>query len=209
MVSRLEWGLIHYSNGNFKAPNSSTNTFFANAGLSYFINHINFPARIPHGAWKSSNYKERIKYNLVFRTGINEADVNGLGQYPFYVFSVFADKRINYKSSFQVGADVFFSDFLIDLMRYEAIAFPNRGVTGDEDYRRIGVFVGHELRFGKLAFVTQVGKYVYREYEFENSTYNRLGLKMYFYRDRIFTAVTLKAHFAKAEGIEFGLGIRI
>ncbi len=202
-------GLIHYSNGNFKAPNASTNTFFANVGVSYLINNVNFPARIPHGAWRSSNYKERIKYNLVFRTGVNEADVNGLGQHPFYVFSVFADKRINYKSSFQVGADVFFSDFLIDLMRYEAAVFPNRGVTGDEDYRRIGVFVGHELRFGKLGVVTQVGKYVYRDYEFENSTYNRLGLKMYFYRDRIFTAITLKAHFAKAEGIEFGLGIRI
>jgi len=202
-------GLIHYSNGNFKAPNSSTNTLFGNVGVSYLINNINFPARIPHGAWRSSNYAERIKYNMVFRTGVNEADVNGLGQHPFYTVSVFADKRINYKSSFQVGADVFFADFLIDLMRYEAIAFPDRGVTGDEDYRRIGVFVGHELRLNQLAFVSQVGKYVYREYEFENSTYNRLGLKRYFYEDRIFVALTLKAHFAKAEAIEFGLGVRI
>lgn len=202
-------GLIHYSNGNFKAPNASTNTLFFNAGVNYHFNSVNFPDLISVGSWFSSNYMERIKYNLVFRTGINEADVNGLGQSPFYVISAFADKRINYKSSFQLGADFFFSRFLIDLIRYRSIVFPEDELTGDEDYRRVGVFIGHELRINKVTFVSQLGYYVYWPYEFENRVYNRLGLKRYFKNNRFFVALTLKAHYAKAEAVEFGLGIRL
>lgn len=203
------FGIIHYSNANFKAPNNSTNTLYFNVGLSYMFNYINFPNRIPPDNWRSSNYAERIKYNVVLRGGINEADVNGLGQFPFFVISAFADKRINYKSSFQVGADIFFSKFLQDLIRYRSIAFPEDGLDGDEDYRRIGVFIGHELRFNRTAFVSQLGYYVYWPYEFENRIYNRLGFKRYFNNDKLFAAVTLKAHWAKAEAVEFGIGIRL
>ena len=202
-------GVIHYSNANFKAPNNSTNTLYFNAGMSYTFNQISFPNYIPVGSWRSSNYAERIKYNLVLRGGMNEADVNGLGQFPFMTISAFADKRINYKSTFQAGVDVFFSAFLDKLIEYRSIAFPEDGLTGDEDYRRIGVFVGHELRFHKIAFVSQLGYYVYWPYEFENRVYNRLGLKRYLYKDKIFVAITVKAHYAKAEGVEFGLGIRL
>jgi hypothetical protein len=202
-------GLIHYSNGNFKAPNSSTNTLFFNAGVSYQFNAINFPELIPVGSWFSKYYAERIKYNVVLRTGLNEADVNGLGQKAFYVISAYADKRINYKSSFQLGADIFFTRFLIDYIEYKSIAFPESSADGDEDYKRVGVFIGHELRFDKLAFVSQFGYYVYWPFEYENRVYNRLGLKRYFYHDRIFAAITLKAHYAKAEAVEFGLGIRL
>ena len=203
-------GLIHYSNANFKAPNSSTNTISINLGVSYHFNHINFPILIPEEiSWKSSNYSERLKYNVVLRTGINEADVNGLGQYPFFTFSTFVDKRINYKSSFQAGVDVFFSTFLKELIKYRSIAFPGDGLTGDEDYRRVGVFLGHELRFNKVAFVSQLGYYIYWPYEFENRIYNRLGIKRYIFKDRYFAAITLKAHWAKAETVEFGVGVRL
>ncbi|PKA82397.1 lipid A 3-O-deacylase PagL [Ulvibacter sp. MAR_2010_11] len=203
------FGVIHYSNANFKAPNNSTNTLYFNAGLSYQLDPLSFPTYIPETSWRSSNYAERIKYNFAFRTGINEADVNGLGQFPFYTFSVFADKRLNYKSTLQAGVDVYFSDFLIELIRYRSIAFPEDGLTGDEDYRRIGIFVGHELRFHKVAFVSQLGYYVYWPYEFENRVYNRLGIKRYFYRDKLFGSVTVKAHYAKAEAVEFSIGVRL
>ena len=206
---QLNLGVLHYSNANLKAPNNSTNTLFASAGLSYQFDAPNFPVRIPVGSWRSSNYAERIHYNAVFRTGVNEAGVNGLGQFPFYTFSFFADKRINYKSTFQAGVDVYFSYFLLNLIRYREIAYPGDGLTGDEDFRRVGVFIGHELRFNKVAFVSQLGRYIYWPYEFENITYNRLGLKRYMFNEKVFVAVTVKAHWAKAEAVEFGLGVRL
>ena len=45
-------------------------------------------------------------YDFVFRSGINESDVVGSGQFPFYVVSAYADKRFNQKSALQLGADV-------------------------------------------------------------------------------------------------------
>ncbi len=201
--------LIHYSNANLKAPNTSTNSFLLNAGLSYLIDHKEFPEYIHKADSLSRTHAESVKFNFVFRTGVNESDVVGLGQEPFYVASVFADKRINYKSSFQFGVDVFFSTFLKELINYRSIAYPEDGLSGDEDYKRVGVFIGHDWRFNKVAFVSQLGYYVYWPYEFENRVYNRLGLKRYFLNDKVFAAVTLHAHWAKAEAVEFGLGFRL
>ncbi len=201
--------IIHYSNANVRAPNNSTNTFTFNAGVSYQFDHENFPEQIPLEDIKSSSHAEPIKYSLVFRSGLNESDVVGQGQYPFYVVSAYADKRINYKSYLQAGVDVFFADFLKELIYYRSVAYPEDGLSGDEDYKRVGVFVGHELRFNKVAFISQLGYYVYWPYEFENRVYNRLGLKRYFFDDKIFASVTVKAHWAKAEAVEFGLGVRL
>lgn len=203
------FSIIHYSNANFKAPNNSTNTFALNAGVSYLLDHENFPELITAEDPKSSSYSEPIKYNFVFRMGVNESDVVGQGQYAFYVASAFADKRINYKSTLQAGVDVFFSSFLKELIYYRSIAYPEDGLSGDEDYKRIGLFVGHEWRFNKTAFESQLGYYVYWPYEFENRVYNRLGLKRYFFNDRYFASATVHAHWAKAEGVEFSIGVRL
>lgn len=203
------FGLIHYSNANLKAPNSSTNTITFNVGMSYRFDKQDFPVLIPVGGWRSNNYEERFKYNVVLRGGLNEADVNGLGQSPFVSVSAFVDKRINYKSTLQAGADIFFSSFLKELIKYRSIAFPEDGLSGNEDYKRVGVFLGHELRFNKVAFVAQLGYYVYWPYEFENRIYNRLGIKRYLIKDKFFAAITLHAHWAKAEAVEFGIGVRL
>ncbi|MBX2829373.1 MAG: acyloxyacyl hydrolase [Flavobacteriaceae bacterium] len=203
------FSLIHYSNANFRAPNNSTNTWAFNAGVSYLLDHENFPDYIEIDDGPSSSHAERIKYNLVFRYGWNESDVVGQGQFPFWAVSAYADKRINYKSTVQLGVDYFDSKFLEEFIYYRSVAFPEEGLTGDEDYRRAGIFLGHELNFYKTSFVSQIGYYVYWPYDFENRWYNRLGLKRYVYKDNVFAIVTVKAHWAKAEGVEFGIGVRL
>jgi hypothetical protein len=202
------FSIVHYSNANIHAPNNSTNTFAFNAGVSYQLDAENFPDYIPMSG-DELDYKEKIKYNVAFRMGSNESDYVNQGAFPFYVFSGFASKRINYKSSFTAGVDMFFATFLKEQIKFESIAYPELGTTGDEDYKRVGVFIGHELRFNKVAFVSQLGYYVYWPYEFENRIYNRLGLQRYFMNDKFFAAITLKAHGAKAEGAEFGIGYRL
>jgi hypothetical protein len=198
--------LIHYSNANVKAPNTSTNTFVFNAGVNYNLDYERIPEY--QASTEEKTFKEKVKYNLAFRTGINESDVVNSGQYSFYVLSAYADKRLNRKSAIQAGTDVFFSNFLKELIKYQAIAFPNGGTTGNEDYKRVGVFVGHELFINKMSMITQLGYYVYYPFDFEGQMYNRVGLKRYF-GDKIFGAVTLKSHGAKAEAVEFGIGIRL
>ncbi len=198
--------LVHYSNGNFKAPNSSTNVFAVNVGVNYSVGNEMNPEYISDSL--PGNFSEPIKYNLVFRGGLNESDYLNLGQHPFFVISAFADKRLSYKSTLQLGTDFFYLPFLKKEIEYLSIAFPNSGVKGDEDFKRVGIFAGHELHINKLAVVSQAGYYVYYPYDFEGRTYFRAGLKYYF-SEKLFSAITLKSHGAKVEGVEFGVGIRI
>ena len=198
--------LIHYSNANFKAPNTSTNTLAFNAGLIYTLDHqeeIKYLSNAEEREWS-----EPVGYNLVFRAGLNETDIIDMGQYPFYIFSAYADKRIGRYSGIQLGTEVFFSNFLKDLIRFQAIAFPDLNVNEDDDFKRVGVFLGHELFVNKLSIVTQFGYYLYYPFDFEGRTYNRIGLKRYFGK-KWFAAVSLKSHGAKAEAVEFGIGIRL
>lgn len=200
--------LIHYSNANVKAPNTSVNSITLNLGVTYNLD-IEEPEYITTLSEKvKEKFTQPLKYNLVFRTGINESDVVGSGQFPFYVFSGYVDKRINRKSSFQLGTDVFFSNFLKELIYYQSIAYPKLNVSGNEDYKRVGVFAGHELFVNKTSLITQLGYYIYYPFDFEGRTYFRVGLKRYI-NDKWFGALTLKSHGAKAEAVEFGVGVRL
>jgi len=197
--------LVHYSNANVKAPNSSTNAFTFNLGLQY---DLDAESSADYILRPYSKYSEPISFNFVLRGGVNESDYIGLGQKPFAVISAYADKRITYKSSLQLGVEGFYSKSLKSEIQYLAAAFPESGIMGDEDYKRVGVFAGHELHLNKLSFVSQFGYYLYYPYKFEDRIYLRVGLK-YYINKTIFAAVTLKSHAAKAEAIEFGLGVRI
>jgi hypothetical protein len=199
--------LIHYSNANVKAPNASINSITLNLGVTYNLDAEN-PEYITTLQGVKEKFTQPIKYNLVFRSGINESDVVGSGQFPFYIFSGYADKRINVKSAFQLGTDVFFSNFLKELIYYQSVSLPEENVSGNEDYKRVGVFAGHELFVNKTSIVTQLGYYVYYPFDFEGRTYFRAGLKRYI-NDTWFGALTLKSHGAKAEAVEFGIGVRL
>ena len=149
-----------------------------------------------------------MRYNLVFRTGLNESEVINSGQFPFYIFSAYVDKRFNRKSALHIGTEFFFSNFLKELIRFQAISFPELNVSEDSDFKRVGVFFGHELFVNKISVVTQLGYYIYYPFDFEGRVYNRIGIKRYFGK-KWFGAISLKSHAAKAEAIEFGIGIRM
>jgi len=201
------FSLLHYSNANIKAPNASTNSITFNLGVTYNleVEELEYQKTLDENDRK---FTQPIKYNVVFRAGLNESDVVDSGQYPFYIISAYADKRINRKSAFQLGTDVFFSNFLKELIYYKSVSFPEDNILGDEDHKRIGIFAGHELFINKTSLVTQLGYYVYYPFDFEGRTYFRVGLKRYF-SDKWFGALTLKSHGAKAEAVEFGVGLRL
>lgn len=202
------FSLIHYSNANVKAPNTSVNTIAFNLGVTYNLDaeEPEYITTIADG--EKEKFTQPIKYNVVFRGGVNESDVVGSGQFPFYIVSAYADKRINIKSALQLGTDVFFSNFLKEYIHYRSVSYPEEPTTGNEDHKRVGVFAGHELFVNKTSLVTQLGYYVYYPFDFEGRTYFRIGLKRYI-NEKWFGALTLKSHGAKAEAVELGIGVRL
>ncbi len=198
--------LIHYSNGNFKAPNTSTNSFALNLGVDYSFRSENQSNYIPLGEKKP--YSETFHYNFVFRSGFHSSDVIGSGEYPFYIFSVYADKRISHKSTLQAGAELFLSEMLKEYIYYRSVAYPEEPVSGDEDSKRVGVFGGYQLNVGKIKAYANLGYYIYYPYDFEGRVYNRLGLN-YSINEDWFVGASVKSHAAKAEAAEFSVGYRL
>ena len=196
---------LHYSNGNVKAPNSSTNAVTFNLGINYELNRQPPP---DYQEVEEEPIGEDVHLNLALRAGINESDYLNLGQHPFLVVSAYGDKRLSYTSSLVFGAEAFFARFLKKEIEYLAASGLDPALTGDEDHKRVGVFAGHELHFDSLAFITHLGYYLYYPYDFEGHLYLRAGLK-YDLGEHLFAVASMKSHGAKVEGIEFGLGWRI
>lgn len=196
--------LLHGSNGNLRSPNTSTNTLALNVGIVYSDQPV--PSFIERGP--REEYTEPIHFNISLRSGVNESDFVGLDREPFLIVSTYVDKVLSKKSKILFGADAFFSKFLKNEIEFLEAAFPEFGVTSDQDWKRVGIFAGHELQFNKTALLTHAGYYVYYPYDFEGRFYQRIGLKRYFGKG-LNASVAVKTHGAKAEAIEFGLGIRL
>lgn len=199
--------LIHYSNANVSAPNASTNSIVWNIGAVYRLDSP-YPREFirppePKGEIDWGGYR----FNLVLRAGLNEGDVLGAGRFGFVVPSLIVDRRINKISTLQAGADLFLTPFLKEYIRFQSASFPERGVEPGTDWKRAGIFVGHELHVNRLSVITQLGFYAYYPFAFETRFYNRTGLR-YYINDDWFAAVTLKSHAAAAETVEWGIGYR-
>ena len=206
----LQAGFIftHFSMGRTKSPNSGINTYGLNVGLNYNLKKTQSKP-IDTTAVSKMIYAEPIKLNIVFRGGFNESPLIGSGQRPFYHIGAYADKRINRKSALQLGSELFLTTSFKEYIKFQSIAYPDEsGVTATTDFKRIGVFVGHELFINRISIETQVGYYAYRKFKFDDAVYERVGLK-YYLTPKIFAALSLKTHGFLAEALEAGVGIRL
>lgn len=204
----LETGLLftHYSNGRTKSPNSGINTYNISLGINYSIEDP--PIKQLDTTKSGAKFTEPLRYTIVFRGGVNESSVVNSGQHPFYHIGFFVDKRISRKSALQLGTEVFLSQYNKDFIKYQSVAYPNENLDPNTDYKRAGLFIGHELFINKLSFEAQVGYYIYQPYKFDMPIYDRLGLK-YYINKKVFAGVSLKTHLFLAEALEFVIGVRL
>jgi hypothetical protein len=196
---------IHHSNASMKSPNTSTNTFAANLGLNYTLDKKE--GNTYNVTVDDSIYKQPLHYNIVVRGGVNQSDVIGSNQYPYFTLGGYVDKRISRKSGLQAGAEFFWPKYLKEYIHYMSIAYPEIPLDGGTDYKKLGLFGGYELYINKMSLEGQVGYYVYSPYNSTGRLYQRVGIKYYACKN-VFALVGLKTHGAKAEVLELGLGIR-
>ncbi len=202
----LQAGLVftHFSNGRIKSPNSGVNTYNANIGIGYDFAE---DRQYKKDTIKRS-FAEPIKYNFVLRSGVNESLIIGSGQYAFYHPGFYIDKRLGRKFSIQAGAEVFFSNFMKDYIRYRSAAYPESNIDPDTDWKRAGLFIGSEMFVNRFSFEAQLGYYVYQPFKVENKIYDRVGAKYYF-SGKYFAGVSVKTHGFLAEAMEFNIGARL
>ncbi|TGE14834.1 acyloxyacyl hydrolase [Hymenobacter elongatus] len=194
-------GLNHYSNGATTKPNFGINLPTAFVGLNY---HQQRPFR-PLSTTPTAEPAE-IGHNfldLSTSLGFKQRNESDRRKYAVQSVSVAVGRRVNRKSNLVLGAEGFYDRSLLVQLR-------DTSRTGEQlpDVKKAGVFFGHELLFGRLAFVSHLGFYVYNPYKSNKFYYERLGLK-YRLTDHLWSSVDLKIHRGAADVVELKVGLKL
>jgi hypothetical protein len=191
--------LNHYSNGSTTKPNFGVNLPSVVLGLNY---HQQRPA--PTLSYLAPSPADVGHNFLLVSTslGYKQLDIGAHTKYLVNSVTVAAGRRINRKSNLLVGLEGFYDRSLLE----EQKDTTHQGHL--VDVKKGSAFLGHELLFGRLAFATHLGFYIYNPYKSNSFYYERLGLK-YQFTDVVFGAIDLKVHGGVADVIEFKVGAKL
>lgn len=197
--------LVHYSNGKTKSPNTSTNNYGLQIGLSHRFSET-------EKTYKTSILDPLDKswtWDFVAASGANDSGIWGEDNEAFLTLTTSMNKRLSHRSGLSLGVDAFFTPSVKTFIQYRAAAFPEQDdFQGDEDWKRVGLFVGHELYLGSWSVLSQIGYYVYYPVEYLDREYLKVGVRRYL-TDKFYVSLLLKSHYSKAEAIEYGIGLRL
>jgi hypothetical protein len=191
-----EVGFTHCSNGKIKSPNYGLNVLSGSLGLNYFLNNTN-KERIKSET--PDNYK-RNYFSFIYSAGIKVYD--NLYDTKYFISSLSFDyeRHLNMKRRIGFGADLFY-----DKSISEALAVDWQLDRDMANLIRFGLHGSHTLIYNKLLMTVNIGRYLYSKYTDLSLFYSRLALR-YKLTSHILLNLSLKAHSAKADFIEWGMG---
>ena len=194
-------GLNHYSNGATTKPNFGINLPTVLVGLNY---HPQRPFRpLAQPPEPEPTDIGRNFFNISTSVGWKEWSASDHQRYLVNSVTLAAGRRINRKSNLVAGLEGFYDHSL----KAQQLSSPP-SADPLPDVKKAGAYVGHELLFGRLAFVSHLGVYLYNPYKSNKFYYERLGLK-YHLTPRVFGGIDLKVHRGAADVIEWRLGVRL
>lgn len=197
--SNIDIGITHFSNGSTESPNLGINNGSASIGLNYFL----CPKKINKQNIAMPAIDKAIHYDLVLAAGSDERDPPGTPHYLASTLSFVALKQVSSKRFLGIGLDVFYDQSVKARMITDSIPFHS-----DLDAIRSGIYFDHELVLGRTSVIVQIGVYIIDNYKRDGAIYDRFGYK-YRFTKNLFANLTLKAHYAKADFIEWGIGVKI
>ena len=193
-------GLNHYSNGATTKPNFGVNLPSVVLGLNYYQQR---PALQTNANASAPADVGHTFFNVSTSLGFKQRTESDHQKYLVNSITAAVGRRVNRKSNLLLGLDGFYDRSLKATLQDTARAGAPR-----PDVKKLGIFAGHELLFGRLAFVSHLGFYVYAPYQSSPAYYERLGLK-YHVTNLLFGAIDLKLHGGKADVIEFKVGAKL
>ncbi|WP_185282367.1 acyloxyacyl hydrolase [Hymenobacter sp. NBH84] len=200
----LGFAFNHYSNGATTKPNRGINLPSVVLGLNY---HQQRAVR-PQPAEASTEPADIGRFFLNLSTSyafkqLDEVDQWNNRHYSVFSATVAVGRRLNRKSNLMLGLEGFRDQSL-------RVAQRDTAQAGSQlpDIKKAGIYLGHELLFGRLAFVSHLGVYIYNPYKSNPFYYERLGLKYHFTK-HVFGEVDLKVHRAAADALELRVGMKL
>lgn len=185
--------LTHYSNGKMGAPNLGLNTIAVYTGVNYTLSGtVGYRGAIPVLPPSAPVY-------VVYSAGIKYP--GNFAQTSYFISSVSlnAGLRRSYKGYPQVGLDVFMDKSM-------PVTMESNGMDSQpSDAFSLGAHVGYDAVYRRLMATVQVGYLAYSPYVELTRMYSRIGFR-YALTPRLFGSIAIKAHYAVADFIEWGVG---
>ncbi|MDP4268223.1 MAG: acyloxyacyl hydrolase [Bacteroidota bacterium] len=189
----------HFSNGGFKMPNYGLNIPSIGGGIAYKLNRN----EIIKGHDKLfPDFDRKINYLVIGTFSYTETGRPNGDKFYGYSLSINANKRFCYKHDFGVSLDLFYNTSNLFRLSQDSIK-----VDHNWEIVRPGIGLTHNFIFSRISFLTEMGYYLYTKDVSDGSFYHRLGFR-YLIGKHFISNLTLKTHFAKAEGVEFGMGYK-
>lgn len=193
------FGLTHFSNGKMDTPNLGLNSFNVALGYYHEIKKANYPKRI------YPDFPDISKHScdIVFSAGVKVDDQATTSKYLISTLVadyIFTPGR---KYAIGLGADLFYDESLgpnIAEMRGQSYT--------QKDLFQLGTHLGLYARYGKIRITGNIGTYLIVQLYKYTKIYTRIGMR-YSISKRVFLNVALKAHYAIADYVEWGIGYRV
>lgn len=187
----------HYSNGKLKSPNLGLNTVLTSFAWMYDLT----PSKEVDYSGLSRNFNKHF-IDLNLNMGLKRDDM--LNEYVYQTASFISDYWYGFVPKYAVGAgfDFFYDESLgpTKVAEEEIPAIP-------ADNYQAGLHLGLMAQYNRFALYLNTGMYVWANYQKYSTAYNRLGLR-YTLNNRINLNLSIKAHYAIADFVEWGVGYR-
>lgn len=190
--------MLHLSNGTTKTPNYGLNIPGVFAGFYFKMNRepINFlePDTLILN-------KGKTNFRLFAAAGLKEVIDHLEEKFRVYTGEMAVTHYYNNTNRFLVGVDITWDESSIPALESQGDTTRNA-----KELSKIGIVAGHEWVFSKLTMTFSLGHYLHNENRADKSLYNKIGLS-YFLTRNIYTGITLKSHYAKADFLVIGAGL--
>ena len=189
--------LTHYSNGKWRSPNLGLNTVTISAAWLYSLK----PSQVPRSQPFFDGYKRNFT-EILLNTGFKRDDL--LNEKLYMISSAIIDyyRGFSPKYAYGGGVDFFYDPSLAPTREYEEDT-----IGSNSDNFQIGTHLGFRIRYNRLSIILNAGYYCHANFYKYSRIYSRLGMR-YTLTDNILINFTLKAHYAIADYIEWGIGYR-
>jgi len=197
----LDLRVLHFSNGNSHRPNLGINLVTFSVGTSYNFGSLKKVANtIKLEEWKDT----KRKYYLTAAYGQKRISPGNVSPYKTASLSLNSEKQKSYKYSRGFGMDMFYDQSFKFLQLEE-----KDSVFRFIDNFSLGVHFHQELIVGNLSIFGQGGVYIFTGFDESIARiYERLGMRCKL-NENFYLWVAVKAHMAKADFVEWGLGVKL
>lgn len=190
--------MLHLSNGTTKTPNYGLNIPGVFAGFNFRMNRAPINFLQPDTLILN---KGKTNFRLFAATGLKEVIDHWEEMFRVYTGEMAVTHYYSNINRLLVGVDITWDESSIPALESQGDTTRNA-----KELSKIGIVVGHEWVFSRLAMTFSLGHYLHNKNRSDKSLYNKIGLS-YFLTRNIYTGITLKSHYAKADFLVLGAGL--